>query len=193
MSGLLPTFDHFFKLLSVLGPIVTFLWGVYIWRDKSLKELDAARFDAERVRETRQVEATKPFLERQLTLYNSATKTAAIIAKSNDQSELHTAVECFWRLYWGELALVENREVEAAMVELGKLVPTFETAMVEVQKTGLKSEESQQLRKENEMIREKLQQLSLRLAHACRHSLDKSWGIKAWSDPDRAARDASAH
>jgi hypothetical protein len=32
-----------------------------------------------------------------------------------------------------------------------------------------------------------LKDASLAIAHACRESLDKSWGINAWAAPDEAA------
>jgi hypothetical protein len=33
---------------------------------------------------------------------------------------------------------------------------------------------------------EELEQLSLRLARACRNSLAESWGVKQWQDPHNA-------
>ena len=60
------------------------------------------------------------------------------------------------------MALVENPEVEAAMVEFGKVLKTTQD-------------------------RQELQRLALALAGACRGSLDRSWGIHAWTAPDKAA------
>src|ERR1700722_11779063 len=100
-------FDNVFKVLSALGAIATFLWTVYVWRDKSRKELAAAALEAERASLTRRIEATKPFLERQLQLYTAATQAAAIIATSYDQDEVRSATKRFWQLFSGELALVE--------------------------------------------------------------------------------------
>ncbi len=144
------TFDEWFKLLSVAGAIASFLWGVWVWKDKSYKELAQQR-----------IEATKPFLERQLKLYTEASQVAALIATSDEKSETQKAVTRFWQLYWGELALVENKEVESEMVAMGRAITTGAN-------------------------RDALQQASLSLAHACRESLDKSWGIQAWTNPDEA-------
>ena len=61
-------------------------------------------------------------------------------------------------MYWGELALVEDKQVEAAMVNFGKAF--------EVSGAG-----------------KGLQQYSLAIAHACRDSLAESWGVKQWRNP----------
>jgi hypothetical protein len=141
---------------------VLFFWGVYVWKDKSEREIVQQKAEAERLSATRRIEATKPFLERQLKLYTEASQVVAIIATTSNNAARSKAVNRFWELYWGELALVENTEVEAAMVAFGE---------------GLKKDAPLG----------ELQQLSLTLAHACRFSLDKSWGIHAWSEPDKAA------
>lgn len=155
------TFDEWFKLLGVAGAIASFLWGVWVWKDKANNELAQQRLEAQRLAESRRIEATKPFLERQLKLYTEASQVAALIATSDEKSETQKAVIRFWQLYWGELALVENKEVESAMVAMGRAITTGAN-------------------------RDALQQASLSLAHACRQSLDKSWGIHAWTNPDEA-------
>ena len=101
------------------------------------------------------MEATKPFLELQLQLYTTASTATATLATSDDQTERAAALKRFLALYWGELALVEDRRVEQAMVAFGK---------------GLKRNAD----------REELQRLSLDLAHAFRDSLAASWGVRQW-------------
>jgi hypothetical protein len=141
------------KTLSILGAVVTFAWGVYQHVESGKKQA-----------ETRRIEATKPFLDRQLKLYTEATQSAATLATTEDPSERSAAMKRFWSLYWGELALVEDRGVEAAMVMLGK---------------GLERGAPQQ----------ELKQLSLKLAHAARESLAGSWGVKEWQNPHRVVAD----
>jgi hypothetical protein len=179
-------FDDAVKLLGMIGGsaafVLTWIWTVVTWRDKSHKELAAATLDAERARETRRVEATKPFLDRQLALYTSATQAAAIIATSEDEAEVGRGIQLFWQLFWGELAMAENSAVEAAMVAMGKVVPQPKGS-----KPGIACQYVQQC----DLVRQELQQRSLDLAHACRASLDLSWGINAWKTPDQAARTAS--
>lgn len=159
------TFDEALKLIGALGALLSFAWGVWVWRDQSNTRLQQARAESESAAESRRVEATKPFLERQLKLYTEASLVAALIATSNDAAQVAKSTERFWQLYWGELALVENREVEAAMVQYGNAL-------------------------DNPSDRATLRQRSLDLAKACRLSLDRSWGINAWSDPDGAAGQA---
>lgn len=155
-------FDNWLKILTVLGAICSFLWGVYQWREKTSQELEARKQEYTRQIETRRIEATKPFLERQLALYAEITKVAAQVATQGDAESGKKALVRFWELYWGELALVENRSVEAAMVRM-------RDALRANASTG------------------ELEQASLAVAHACRNSLDRSWGIRAWSSPDEAA------
>ena len=156
-------FAEWLQILGLMGAIISFVWGVYQWRDQSSKELKHREAEADRLATTRKIEATKPFLDRQLKLYAEASQVAAIIATTSNREELTKATKRFWELYWGELALVENNAVEQAMIELGK---------------GLK----------NNLSQSDLQQLSLHLVHACRQSLDRSWGIHAWTSPDEASR-----
>src|ERR1700730_9700680 len=65
----------------------------------------------------------QPFLQKQLELSFQATETAARLATETDPAEWEKARITFWRLYWGPLSIVEDREVEEAMVKLGELVP----------------------------------------------------------------------
>jgi hypothetical protein len=140
------------KILSMLGAIVMFVWGVYKYFQNEQQRV-----------ENRRVEATKPFLDRQLKLYKEATQIAAVLATTRDLNEKDLTAKRFWELYFGELALVENKDVEAAMTDL---------------KEGLAADAPSV----------DLQRYSLRLAHACRISLDQSWGIHAWTSSDSAAK-----
>jgi hypothetical protein len=135
------------KIIGALIALGGFLWGMFTY------------FDArEREAETRRIEATKSFLERQLQLYTEATQIAATLATVTTDSIEDKTIQRFWQLYWGELALVENADVEKAMVKFGQ---------------GL----------QNGYNKPQLQQLSLALAHACRESLAISWGINLWEKP----------
>jgi len=137
------------KVLSILGAVATFAWGMFQFVENNKVQS-----------ESRRIEATKPFLERQLKLYTEATQSAATLATSEKPSERAAAIKRFWSLYWGELALVEDKEVEKAMVALGN---------------GLDQQASPK----------ELKQLSLKLAWACRDSLALSWGVKEWQSPHR--------
>ena len=154
--------ENWLKVLAVAGAISSFLWGVYQWREKSAQDLALRSVEAERLAETRRIEATKPFLDRQLALYSEATRVASQVATLGKTDAGKKARTRFWELYWGELALVENRTVEAAMKQMGDALSA-----------GASEHE--------------LQLASLAVAKACRESLDRSWGINAWAKPDEAA------
>lgn len=140
--------EELLKMGVILGAVISFLWGVLTY------------FDA------RKLESTRPFLEKQLALYSEASRTTSIISTSKNNEEIIMAKEKFWKLYWGELAMVENRDVEQAMKKFGD---------------ALEKDANQNI----------LQQYSLQVAKACRYSLDKSWGINAWSTPDNATKGAA--
>lgn len=144
------SFETWTRIAALVGAAVAFLWGAYQF-------LDTQRGQAE----TRRIEATRPFLDRQLTLYTEATQVAATLATSASDGQVAAATQRFWALYWGELALVEDRRVESAMVQLGEAL--------ERGKAG-----------------PELQGLSLALARACRDSLAESWGVQQWRNPHAA-------
>lgn len=120
-----------------------FFWGVVQY------------FRAEKEKqETRRMEAKKAFLELQLSLYAEACHYASLIASDAHEGEQEYKSK-FYELFWGKLALVEDRDVERAMVQ-------FEQEL-----SGSEDQLS-------------LQQKSLALAHACRNSLAKSWAVDVW-------------
>ena len=107
--------------------------------------------------ETRNLEARKQYLTRQLDLYTDATRAAAKIATSKPGSAEHVkALNRFWELYWGELSMVENAAVEGAMKSMGDCLLN----------KGCRCGD--------------LPHCSLELAHACRRSLADSWGVPDW-------------
>ncbi len=147
-------------LIGVSGACISFCWGIWTWRIARQDKVTADELEAGRLAQTRRIEATRPFLERQLELYGEAARVCAQIAASTANT---VATSRFWELYWGELALVENKDVEAAMVSFGQAL--FYMA-------------------EN---RSELQHRALELAKACRISLARSWGVEAWVTPDVAS------
>jgi hypothetical protein len=139
--------ESFIRIISIAGAAVAFCWGAYEFLATQRGQAD-----------TRRIEATRPFLDRQLLLYTEATQAAATLATATDAKSLASAEEKFWSLYWGALALVEDKKVEGAMVLLGNAL-----------RSGQKGAQ--------------LQPLSLGLAHACRDSLAESWGVSQWRNP----------
>jgi len=131
------------------------LGGVYTYRDTANRQLARDQAEAEKLRETRRVEATRPYLETQLRLYSEATKTAAAIGAADNLDDVAKERKRFFELYYGELALVERNAVAGAMVDF---------------KNALEGGR-----------REELRGLALNLARACRDELAVSWGTDAWN------------
>lgn len=99
------------KVLAFIGACITFGWSVWCYFDKKKSE-----------NEVRKIEASQPFLKRQLALFEEATQITAYIATSDSPGDEKEKKQRFWQLYWGELALVEHGGVERAMVEYGDLL-----------------------------------------------------------------------
>jgi hypothetical protein len=148
-------FEIVLKAISPILAIAVFFWGIYTYHDTSKNQLEAQIAEAKRSAETRRIEATLPYLNKQLDLYTEATQITAIIATSIDQEEISIATKRFNELYWGELAMVERSEVAQAMVD-------FHRAL------------------EDNKGKVELKNLALKLAHACRDELAESWGTDAW-------------
>jgi hypothetical protein len=64
----------------------------------------------------------QPFLKAQLDACLGAARAVGGIIASEDQATRSTHETAFWALYWGELAVVEDRDVETAMVTFGRLL-----------------------------------------------------------------------
>ena len=154
-----PKRDDIVKMIGAAVLIAGFLWGIYTYKHTSQRELAEHMAEAERFAVTRRVEATKPYLEMKLKLYTEATQIAAKIATTDNKDYLKKEnIDRFMQLSWGELALVEDREVASAMISFRNCLMK-ECSMVE------------------------LEQASLKLAHACRDSLARSWGVEDWASP----------
>ncbi len=137
------------KTLKLVGVIVT-LGGLALGVANYLATI---RRDVE----TRNLEARKQYLTRQLELYTEATRAAAKLATSHqDSREFAGAKQRFWELYWGDLSMVENDKVETAMKQMGDCLNGDCWGCPDLKKC------------------------SLNLAHACRRSLADSWGVPDW-------------
>jgi hypothetical protein len=57
----------------------------------------------------------------------SGQQAASPLATSKKKQETDAAIKRFWSLYWGELALVEDKRVESAMVQFGRALESDRT------------------------------------------------------------------
>ena len=155
MAGEWDSLKNWATVVPLVIAALGFVWGVYQYFQGQKVRAEQVKLDQDREAVQRRIEARRPFLEKQLALYTEATHAAATIATSTDATAIATAHTRFRELYWGELALVEDSPVEQAMMAFG---------------SGLDQGAGQS----------ELQQLSLKLAVACRDSLAVSWGASDW-------------
>lgn len=105
---------------------------------------------------TAELEARKPFLQRQLDHCFEASRLAATLASTTDPEAFEEARERFKQLYWGGMVIIENRAVEQTMIDVFQ---------------GLN------VGSDPELPVKSLQLESLCLAHSCRALLASSWDI----------------
>ena len=108
------------------------------------------------------LEAKKPILQRQLDIYTNAAKVTGDLAALPRGPDWDHARNRFWSLYWGELAMVESRDVATKMVDFGNTLQALKSNLTE----------SAWLEKQ-----ETLHGLSLAVAHAARDSLEREWKV----------------
>src|SRR5262249_53548655 len=121
-----------------------------------------AQAETEKIRaETAKRESQKPFLERQLNTCFDTVKAVGQLAAENEPGTVVTPKEHasnpphFWIQTHGGPSVVENKEVEAAMVQLGNAIRGCEQKQ---EKCNLQSPANQ-------------------LAHACRGLVLTGWDI----------------
>lgn len=122
--------DETLKLLTAAGGVGAFIWGVFVWKQNQKARSEQRRSDAEKQHEQRRLEAQQPFLKLQLQLYGDILEITSIIpieleklAYSKDGNVgLEVMIGRFWSLYYGKLAMVEDRKVEAAMINYGDIL-----------------------------------------------------------------------
>lgn len=100
----------------------------------------------------------EPFLKKQLELGFEVSDSVAVLASSTDPDRWESARSDFWRLYWGQLSIVEDKAVEGAMIDLGRAIPRKPVSKLTLPMTAL-------------------QDPSYRLAHAIRELSMRNWDV----------------
>lgn len=164
-------------LLPVMTAILGGLWIVFTYvgnqqsQETARRELDKQKQSEATVQNQRQLEqqkrenalrlfeARKPFIQKRFDLYN---ETAAVIGRlvtlDRKSPEWTNSSIRFWQLYWSELSVVEDWDVERAMVVFGEKLKAFQ---------GREGE-----------VGEDLRHAGLSLAHAIRASIQNSWRVE---------------
>lgn len=157
-TGVAARIAVFTPLLSAILAIAGVWIGLYqfqVQQAASARQLDAdrARQEAD-ARRLRELELQNPFWQKRLQLYFEAAEAAGTIASQPSGPERAKAEAAFWRLYLGPLAVVEDDQVEAAMVSLGSCLDGSEPC-----------------------DRASLSRRALALAHSCRQSVGDTWRL----------------
>jgi hypothetical protein len=152
-------------VLSSLIAVVGLLFGIHNYftnqaadRQKQADAQEAAQRALEAARDS---DARRSLWEKQLGLYFEASNAAAVIATAIDEDSRKKATAEFWRLYWGPLAVVEDKAllqakdayVERQMVKFGRALS-------------------------DNAPKEDLQQASLKLATTIAEAIDLVWSTK---------------
>jgi hypothetical protein len=130
-------------LIPWLASVGAFVYGVWQYSDKKSQS------------------NKEPFLKEQFQLCFRASDAAARLTSETDAKKWDEARLEFWRLYYGTLCIVESREVEKAMEDLGDRIPPPGAPVPE--KLPLGGDE--------------FRDLSINLAHAARRLILRSWKI----------------
>ena len=102
----------------------------------------------------RQSELQAPFWQKRIEYYLAASDAAATITLTSDEQERRRAEAEFWSLYLGPMAVVEDDDVELAMIRFGNCVDGSE-----------KCSRSEYVAR------------SLAISHACRQSIGDAWRL----------------
>jgi hypothetical protein len=97
-------------------------------------------------------------------LYEQAISSASSIANGKSLESVTGPREAFWALYWGKLAMLETRSVEAAMVKFGSILGECESSNNKACFQPVPGNR-----------RTPLQLAALELAHCARESLKTTW------------------
>jgi hypothetical protein len=131
----------------------------------------------------------------QLRLYSEVIDITSMISVQMMEAEwapekrpaLDDSIAKFWVLYWGRLAMVEDKEVSRKKHDFGNLLNEVESLPAEPADQAA-SGQPQLTRLQYDDLRraqiERVQQASLKLAEAVRASLDQSWGINVWTSKE---------
>jgi hypothetical protein len=137
-----------------------------VWIDlvAALLVLAGLIFGVVRYSQEKKRDFQRRFFEQQLAIYRQAVEYAAVIATHPKRTPtVDSAILKFKTLYWGEMCLVEDREVEKSMRKFMRVLSCYE--------------------KDNDplndiQIQETLEHFAMVLAHTCRNSSIGTWDIE---------------
>jgi len=155
--------------ISLLTFIATIIGGVVTYFTQRSDDLKVWKIEVM----TRDRESKKVFLDRQATIYFETNELVAKLANLDAADMNKKDRQRFDELYWGVLGMVEDNDVERAMVY-------FRQSLVN-------EERAAQHKSHSKECADAAQQISLTLAHCLRSSLASSWGVDLSINDNRCA------
>jgi hypothetical protein len=120
------TWDIIFKWLGLVAVLASAWWTVHSYRQARASELQQQIYTQQKDEEARTKDQNSLIFQHQATLYFDTARSAATIATATDPNaldrnaidpnKLKEARERFAELFWGELAMIEDRRVELATI-----------------------------------------------------------------------------
>jgi hypothetical protein len=147
--------------ISALGVIVTvgsLVYGVAAYFDQRDAQIAQRGLEIEAM----QRDSKRKFLDKQFDLYVEAVATVARLTTSPAYAKRAEDLARFWQLYWGELGIVEDPQVEGAMVALGRIIPDLDAQPALARSA------------------------SLNLSRCVKNSIAASWGVELGGKPCRS-------
>lgn len=161
-NGGVGSLARYLPLLTTLIAVAGFLFGIYQFKNQQAERLRAEQLQYQKENEDKEREFKKALWEKQLTYYLEAAQAAATLASvSSDDKESRAewvkARVRFWQLYYGELAVIEDRNVSAALKAYGLCLREYEFL-------------------DKKCGQNRLKERARALAQECRSAVAKSWG-----------------
>jgi hypothetical protein len=145
-----------FSALTIVGVIVGGAYSIFQYFDARDRENRTYELQVAAA----QLEARKPFFSKHLDLCSEASNAASTITTTNDPKNRQAAIENFWRLWDGPLAIVEDNRVAFAMIEFGECLKKRE-------------------------CKSRLAVLSIQLSHSCRQEISDHFDLHLPQLPDK--------
>lgn len=115
-------FMRFLPLVTVLIGVAGFWFTVHQYNKQQAATTKQQEDAAVKLAADREQALLKPFLDKRLELYFAASEAAASMALSKDKDERDKAESKLAQLYAGTLIIVEDQEVEGAMLKIYKCI-----------------------------------------------------------------------
>ena len=165
--------------LAAIGAV-----GVSLFQYLDQRKDEIAQRDLEIVTQDRQ--SKQKFLDKQFELYTEAITVVSRLATRGEYEGREKDRDRFWQLYWGELGMVEDLQVERAMIQVGIALSASEALIASeapgaglAQKTDLAQKTSEAPEaSEVPNAKDALEKSSLDLSRCISKSIEVNWGVK---------------